>query len=134
MKSKVVQSFILCIILFSNHTLAVGESMSNKSSVFEVLTWKSKSGVSDEEMIQAVDGMVKDLRELTGFLNQTLYKEEDGTWIDVYYWETEKDAHDSNGAMANKESLKKLMSIIEADTVTIKVLNQKQSSGAMQFK
>ena len=108
--------------------------MSNKSSVFEVLTWKSKSGVSDEEMIQAVDDMVKDLRDLTGFLNQTLYKEEDGTWIDVYYWETEKDAHDSNGAMANKESLKKLMSIIEADTVTIKVLNQKQSSGAMQFK
>ena len=108
--------------------------MSNTNNVFEILTWKSKLGVSDEEMIRAVDGMVEDLKKLTGFLNQTLYKEEDGTWVDVYYWKTEKDAHDSNDVMADKESLKKLMSVIEADTVTIKVLSQKQSSGAIQFK
>jgi len=108
--------------------------MSNTSSVFEILTWKSKPGVSDEEMIRVVDGMVKDLEKLTGFLNQTLYKETDGTWVDVYYWETEKDAHDSNVTMADKASLKKLMSIIEAETVTMKVLSQKQSSGIIQFK
>ena len=107
--------------------------MSNKSSVFEILTWKSKSGVSDEEMVRVVEGMVEDLKNLPGFLNQTLYKEEDGTWVDIYYWKTEKDAHNSNEAMANKESLKELMSIIEADTVTLKVLNPMQSSGIMRF-
>ena len=108
--------------------------MSNTNKVFEILTWKSKSGVSDEEMVRAVDGMVEDLRSLNGFLNQTLYKEEDGTWIDVYYWQTEKDAHDSNDAMAAKESFKKLMSIIEPNTVTLKVVSPKQSSGEILFK
>ena len=108
--------------------------MSSTSSVFEILTWKSKGGISDKEMVQAVDGMVEDLKKLNGFLNQTLYKEEDGTWIDIYYWQTEKDAHDSNGAMADKESFKKLMSIIEPDTVTLKVVSPKQSSGEILFK
>lgn len=108
--------------------------MSNTNNVFEILTWKAKPSVSDEQMIKAVDGMVKDLTELNGFLNQTLYKEDDGTWVDVYYWETEKDAHDSNGAMANKESLKDLMSIIETDTITMKVLSPKQSSGEINVQ
>ena len=104
MKLKIVQLLIAFAIVFSSHTFANGESMSNINSVFEILTWKSKAGVSNEEMVKAVDGMVEDLKKLNGFLNQTLYKEEDGTWIDVYYWKTEKDAHDSNGAMADKES------------------------------
>ncbi len=108
--------------------------MSNTNKVFEILTWKSKVGVSDEEMIQAVDSMVGDLKELNGFLNQTLYKEDDGTWIDVYYWQTEKNAHDSNEAMADKQSFKKLMSIIEPSTVTMKVISPRQSSGEIQFK
>ena len=108
--------------------------MSNTTNVLEILTWKSKPGVSDEEMIKAVDSMVTDLKKLNGFWNQTLYKEEDGTWIDVYYWHTEKDAHASNEAMADKESLQKLMSIIETNTVTMKVVSPKQSSGEIRFK
>ena len=127
-------TLVILYMIFSSHLFANGESMSNTNKVFEILTWKSKSGVSDEEMVKAVDGMVEDLRNLNGFLNQTLYKEKDGTWIDVYYWQTEKDAHDSNGAMADKESFKKLMSIIEPDTVTLKVVSPKQSSGEILFK
>jgi hypothetical protein len=119
---------------FSSHLFANGEIMSRTSNVLEILTWKSKPGVSDKEMIQAVDSMVIDLKKLKGFLNQTLYKEEDGTWIDIYYWHTEKDAHASNESMADKDSLQKLMSIIEPNTVTMKVVSPKQSSGGIEFK
>ncbi len=44
--------------------------MSNSSNVFEILTWKSISGVSDEEMIKTVDSMVSDLKNLNGFLRR----------------------------------------------------------------
>lgn len=108
--------------------------MSNTNKILEILTWKSKAGVSDEEMIKTVDSITSDLKNLNGFLNQTLYKDSDGTWIDIYYWNTEKDAHDSNEEMAGKESFKKIMSIIKPNTVTIKVLSSKQSSGEIQFK
>ena len=108
--------------------------MLNINNVLEILTWKSMVGISDEYMIRAVYSMVIDLRELKGFLKQTLYKEEDGTWIDVYYWQTEEDAHASNDSMADKESLKTLMSIIEPNTVTMKVVSPKQASGGIEFK
>ena len=135
MEFKVIKiTIIIFYMVFSSHLYASGASMSNSNNVFEILTWKSKSGVSDEEMIKTVDSMVGDLKNLNGFLNQTLYKDSDGTWIDIYYWRTEKDAHDSNEGMADKESFKKLMSIIEPDTVTIKVVSPKQSSGEIQFK
>ncbi len=103
------------------------------NNVYEILTWKSKSGVSDKKMIEAVDEMVVDLRTLDGFLHQTLYKNKDGTWVDVYYWKTEKDAIASNDAMANKDSLKSLMELIEPDSVTIEIMAPLQSSGQLSF-
>ncbi len=135
MKPKIVKlTLVIFFMVFSSHLFANGETMFDTKTVFEILTWKSKNGVTDEEMIKAVDSMVVDLKELNGFLNQTLYKDSDGTWIDIYYWNTEKDAHDSNEGMADKDSFKKLMSIIEPETVTMKVVSPKQSSGAIQFK
>jgi hypothetical protein len=41
---------------------------------FEIVKWKSKQGVPDEAMINAVSGMVGDLESCEGFLQQTLYK------------------------------------------------------------
>ncbi|MBL1276709.1 MAG: hypothetical protein COB30_011535 [Ectothiorhodospiraceae bacterium] len=88
--------------------------MNQTNTVFEILKWKSKSEVSDEQMISAVNVMVADLTTLQGFLNQTLYKDSNGFWVDVYYWETEQNAHDSNGAMADKASFKDLMGLTRA--------------------
>ncbi len=105
----------------------------NNNIVFEILTWKAKPGVSDKQMIDAAEAMVADLRELNGFLNQSLYKDENGTWIDIYYWETEKDAHDSNASMAEKTSFHNLIELIDADSITMKVLNTLQSSGGISF-
>ena len=119
---------------FSIINLTEGTSVNITTNIFEILTWKSKVGVSDEKMIDAVNFMVIDLKELKGFLNQTLYKDDDGTWVDIYYWETEKDAHDSNESMADKDSFKNLISMIEPDSVSIKVMNPLQSSGDICFK
>lgn len=107
--------------------------MSDGSAVFEILEWKSKPGVSDNQMIEAVEAMVTDLKELQGFLNQSLYKDDAGNWVDIYYWKTGQDAHDSNGSMASKDSFKQLIDLIEPDSVSIKVMPSLQSSGKILF-
>jgi len=38
---------------------------------FEVVKWKSKSDISDDAMIAAVNGMTEDLKVCKGFLQQT---------------------------------------------------------------
>ena len=97
-------------------------------SVLEIVKWKGKPEISDSQMIEAVAAMVPDLKKLDGFISQNLYKDNEGFWIDVYYWNTAENAHLSNERMAEKESLKSLLEIIELDTVTMQVLESLQKS------
>lgn len=97
--------------------------------ILEILTWKAKSpDISDDEMIAAVAGMVPDIKMLKGFQSQSLYKDSTGTWIDVYYWDSEEDAHASNGTMADKASLARLIDMIAPGSITLEVMTAVQSS------
>jgi len=97
--------------------------------ILEILTWKAKSpDVSDDDMIAAVAGLIPDLKMLKGFHSQTLYKDSDGTWVDVYYWDSEHDAHASNDAMADKASLARLIALIAPGSITIEVMTAVQTS------
>ena len=102
--------------------------------VYEIVTWKSKEDVLDTDMITAVNNMLEDLKQLEGFINQTLYKDQSGQWVDVYYWVTEKNAVDSNKAMADKNSFKSLIELIEPDSVGIQILTPLQTSGEFQLR
>lgn len=97
-------------------------------SVLEIVKWKAKPGITDSQMTETVNAMVSDLKKLDGFINQTLYKDDEAYWLDVYYWNTSENAHLSNERMAEKESLKSLLQIIELDTVTMKILEPLQKS------
>jgi hypothetical protein len=121
-------------ILFVNQVLSGENSVENKLPVLEILKWKSKKNVSDENMIESVANMVKDLNSLKGFLHQALYKSSSGEWIDIYYWETEEDAYASSTSMADKKSYTNLINLIEPESVTIEVIHQLQSSGGFSFK
>lgn len=97
-------------------------------SVLEIVKWKAKPNVTDFQMKEAVNAMVPDLKKLDGFISQTLYKNDENFWIDVYYWNTSENAHLSNERMAEKESLKALLEIIVLDTVIMEILEPLQKS------
>ncbi|WP_025663017.1 hypothetical protein [Aquimarina megaterium] len=97
-------------------------------NVVEIVKWKAKPDVSDKQMIDAVNKMVPDLKNLEGFINQTLYKDEEDTWFDVYYWDTTENAHLSNERMADKESLKNLLELIVLGSVSMKILTPLQKA------
>jgi len=121
------------VLIFCSQVLAEEVSLNNNNPVFEILKWQSKSGISDEAMINAVNAMVVDLKSLKGFLHQSLYKNSNDEWVDIYYWETEEDAHASNESMADKASFKNLIELIEPNSVSIEVMQQLQSSGTQSF-
>lgn len=100
----------------------------------EILRWQSAEGVTDKKMIDAVQDMVPDLQQLPGFQYQTLVKTADGMWTDIYFWDTEHDAHKSNELMADKASLGALLALIKPDSVSIEVLPMAQQSGVFSVK
>lgn len=91
------------------------------TNVVEIVKWKSAPGVTDQAMIEAALSLVPDLKSIGGFIDKTLYKNGD-EWVDIYYWETTEDAHRSNERMAGKESLGKLFSLVQPETVSITVM------------
>lgn len=102
--------------------------------VTEVLTWQGLPGVSDQQMIDAVEAMVPDLKQLPGFLLQTLSKDSNGRWLDLYFWQTAEEAHASNELMADKASLGALMSLLDVESITMDVMQPLQASGPSLFK
>ncbi len=118
--------FVVVTLIFFNHVQAE-ENILN-APIFEVVKWKSKSNITDETMVAAVDAMVGDLKILKGFIRQSLYKNASNEWVDIYYWRTIEDAHASNDRMADKVSFKQLIKLIEPDSVSIETLQQLQTS------
>lgn len=74
-------------------------------------------------MIEAAQALVPDLKSIGGFIEKTLYKNGD-EWVDIYYWESVEDAHLSNERMAGKESLGKLFSLVQPESVSITVMSK----------
>lgn len=97
--------------------------------VTEILSWKAKDGISDQEMIDAVNALLPDLRTLPGFMFQNLSKDQRGRWIEVYFWKTAEDAHNSNTLMADKKSMSNLMLLIQVESLEMEVMAPLQDSG-----
>lgn len=130
-----IRLILVFIVSYFMTTFSYAQENKNMSqNVYEILKWQSKVGVTDADMIAAVNDMVKDLKTLNGFLNQTLYKDKNGAWVDIYYWATEADAVASNDAMAGKASFVKLIDLIAPDSVSLEIMKPLQTSGDMVFK
>lgn len=126
---------VISIVVFMccSSILAEERSLNNSNPVFEVVKWKSKSDISDKETIDAVNSMAVDLKILKGFLQQSLYKNSNDEWVDVYYWKTLEDAQDSDISMSGKDSFKRLIELIEPNSVSIEIMREIQSSGGQFF-
>ncbi len=94
-----------------------------RKHVVELVKWKSKPKVSNDEMVSAVDGILPDLETLPGFISQTLYIDEDGYWVDLYHWETREQGVASNDLMAARPSFLALMDLIDPTSVSIAFLS-----------
>lgn len=130
---KSIKYLVAVIAFIMSSQVLAGEVKLNNNLVYEIVKWKSKSNVKDQDMIDAVNNMVTDLKSLKGFLHQSLYKNSNEEWVDIYYWETEEDAHASNESMATKNSFDNLIKLIEPNTVSVEILHPLQSSGEQSF-
>ena len=84
-------------------------------------------------MINAMTRFSEITKRLPGFLYQSIYKNANGKWVCIYFWETEADAHASNEAVANTTEFGDLIKLINENSLTVEVLPSLQSSGKIHF-
>lgn len=101
--------------------------------IYETVTWKANTDVSDEAMIEAATTFSHTIRSLPGFLHQALYKNGEQDWVSVYYWATETDAKHSNDAVANDPHFLQLLSLIQSESIVITLYTPVQQKGQLAF-
>lgn len=101
--------------------------------VTEILTWQAKADVTDKQMVAAVDAMLPDLEKLPGFIFQSLSKDSQGRWVELYFWQTAEDAHNSNTLMADKTSMSTLMQLLIPESIEMAVMEPLQDSGKLSL-
>jgi len=104
-----------------------------QSPIFEMLIWQSAVHVNDSEMIRAMARFSEVVETLPGFLYQSLYKNAASQWVCIYFWSTEKEAHESNELVANTVEFGESMALIEKDSITMEVFSALQFTGHVKF-
>lgn len=102
-------------------------------AIYETVSWKARPDVSDQAMIQAVEQFSKSVKRLPGFLHRSLHKDPQGLWVDVYYWQTVEDAENSNALVADDPALHHLITLIEPESLDIRVHQPVQQTGMLAF-
>lgn len=65
----------------------MGISMSSSIAV-EIVHFKVKDGIDEQDFLRVSALMVKELSTLPGFLDRELLKGENGQWADIVHWGT----------------------------------------------
>lgn len=123
---------LLIVIFLSTQLIATAhaneEIPMNDQTIIELVKWRAKADIEDAAMISAVDGILPDLKTLPGFVSQTLYKDDEGYWVDLYRWETREQGVASNDLMAPRPSFQALIDLIDQTSVSIEFLSLPENS------
>jgi hypothetical protein len=92
------------------------------NSVHEIVRWKGLPSVSDKDMKFAAEAIEPDLKTIGGFISKSLFKEGE-FWIDIYIWNSRKEAESSVGKMSDKVSFQRLMALVDPQSVSISILD-----------
>lgn len=86
------------------------------SAVVEIAIFKTKEGVSHEQLLDTVDAVSRWAQEQPGFISRDLtYSEDSDTWIDVVWWESLDAAHAAADVSMTSESCAPMFGAIELD-------------------
>lgn len=72
--------------------------------VVEIVLFRLREGVSHEDLLQAADALMPDLRRMSGYIKRELLCGASGQWVDLVYWRS------LNEALAAAEQFKTLSS------------------------
>ena len=91
--------------------------MSHTPPVVEVVLSRVKPGVTDQEVLEAADAIMDDVRSAGGFLRRELLKAGEGEWIDVIHWQSMEDAHRAAAMVMARPAAARLQGIIDGASV-----------------
>lgn len=82
----------------------------------ELVTFKTKVGVTTDQVVSASDDVNRFLKSQPGFVSRNLGQAEDGTWHDILFWESQAHVMAAMEKVAASSSCATLFGLIDPDS------------------
>lgn len=90
--------------------------MSHGKHVVEIAIFKTKEGVTRDQLLGTVDAVSQWVTRQPGFVSRDLtYSADSGSWIDVIWWESLDAAHAAAEAAMTSESCAPMFALIDLE-------------------
>ena len=99
-----------------------------KNATVKVIEYKLVPGVSEQKFLETSAALTPELAKLRGFIKRELHKGGNGRWRDVVYWQSRKDADQSELDIPNIPACVKCIAMMNHDDMTVLHFEQMQSS------
>jgi hypothetical protein len=83
----------------------------------EIVLYRSKPGVTDEQVLAASDALQADVAGFAGYIGRRLMKTADGLWVDALDWGSLEQAEAAAAAIMERPSAARFMALVEESTI-----------------
>jgi len=85
----------------------------------ELAPFRTKAGISEQQLLAAIDAMEADLRAFPGFLRRDTVKLDDGSWLDIVHWRNRKEAEQAFELFHTSEPCNAFMALLDGSDCSV---------------
>ena len=85
----------------------------------ELVQFKTKVGIDEDSFLKASEGIMDDVRKLSGFVRRDLVKGTDRLWFDYVYWNSLSEAQEAAEKFLEHPSCLKYFQFIDESSVNV---------------
>jgi predicted enzyme related to lactoylglutathione lyase len=122
-------------IMYNQHYLAILDAIparhsgSSLPSILEVVLFRAKAGVSDEEVLQGSAQIQPWLAGAAGYLKREVSKGEDGQWVDIVHWRSLAEAQQAAEQLMAEPTAAEFMRMLDPESITMLHVQQQVTFG-----
>ena len=85
----------------------------------ELVQFKTKDGIDEDSFLNASEGIMEDVKKLSGFVSRDLVKGTDRLWFDIVYWNSLSEAQEAAKKFFEHPSCLKYFQFIDESSVNV---------------
>jgi len=107
-------------MLISLASQAQTKTNMEKVGAIEVVQYRGKEGVSDEEMIEKLKLLNDVVSQFDGFISRKFSKDEEGNWMDLVFWTSKEKAIEASKIAEQNPIVHEVLAIVDEKTMTFR--------------
>lgn len=105
-KLIIIFSVTIGVLFISLDTSGASESNTVDHPVIEIINFKVKDNISQQQLLNASEKVTRNLEKYNGFIKRTLTQnsEKPNKWVDIIEWKSLDEAHESMEKAINSDN------------------------------